>query len=350
MRQSYKNGIRLAAFLLLSAGMLLGLNQLFLYRDLSVWSTDSRVERYEELPEGSVEVLFLGSSNLMCGINPLQLWEETGIQGYNYCSRAQTFVFAYEYLRQALETQTPACVVLDAFSVFSEKSYCGAANSEVHFGLNMDNLSLSRKLDVMELIPSYGDRLTYLFPLLKNHNAYKTWEETEDETGRIFMGYCFLDKVKEFAPPVYTDAATPMDGPDQEYLMRIIRLCQERGIDLFVIKTPVAYSDEQHRVLNHTKQVCEENAVAFYDMAADYGEWGFDYRTDLMDFSHPTSTGAKKITARLGGILEERYDFSGSPARRYAGVWEEENARMKAFLEENAGKSGEGAGGIYGEG
>lgn len=323
--------MKLIVFLLLAAVLILELNRVFFYYDKTVWSTDNRVKSYRELPEDSVDVLFLGSSNLMSGLNPVQLWEETGIQSYNLCSRAQTFPFAYEYLKDALRTQTPKCVVLDAYSVFSDKWYNGLANSEFHFGINMDNLSLESKLDLLDPYVEKEERLSYIFPLLKNHNYYKTWENTEDVTDQIFMGYCFADSHEYFEAPVYTDMVTPMGETDTIYLTKIIELCQENNIDLYVIKTPVVYSDEEHSVLNGVKQLCEQYQVEFYDMTSDAADWGFNYNDDMLNFFHNNTTGAAKVTTRLGGILSERYDFSTSSTHQYSYVWQEEYDRMVAF-------------------
>ena len=331
MKQGMKNGIKLIVFLILAAVVILELNQVFLYRDKTVWSTDSRVKSYQELPENSIDVLFVGSSNLMSGVNPVQLWNETGIQSYNYCSRAQTFPFAYEYLKDALQPQSPQCVVLDAYSVFSDKWCYGLANSEFHFGINMDNLSLSSKMELLNTYVEKEDRLPYIFPLIKNHNYYKSWENTEDVTDQIFMGYCFADGVEYFEAPVYTDMVTMMEEADDIYLRKIIELCQESGIDLYVIKTPVVYPDEQHSLLNGVKMVCEEYGVEFYDMTSDAAEWGFDYHTDMINFFHNNTTGAAKVTTRIGEILNEKYDFSNSSTHQYSNVWSEEYDRMIAF-------------------
>lgn len=332
MKTGLKNFIKLATFLLIVLGILVYLNEVFLYKDKGIWSTDYRVKQYQELPEDSVEVLFLGSSNLMGGINPVQLWNETGIQAYDYCSRAQTFPFTYAYLQDALRTQKPKCVVIDAYSIFSDKDINNLINTDFHFSLNMDSLSVSAK---SELITNYiykKEWLSYYFPLFKNHNYFKTWENPEDETDEIFMGYCFAGGIEYYDTPQYTDNVAAMDEVDGIYLQKIIELCQEEEIDLFVIKTPVAYDDEEHQKLNAAKQMCEAYGVDFYDMSLDTSEWGFDFGSDMRDYFHVNASGAEKVTTRIGEILSGKYDFSNSETRQYAGVWAAEYERMNAFL------------------
>lgn len=336
MKTGLKNFIKLTTFLLIVLGILVYLNEVFLYKDKSIWSTDYRVKQYQALPENSVEVLFLGSSNLMGGINPVQLWNETGIQAYDYCSRAQTFPFTYAYLQDALRTQKPECVVIDAYSIFSDKDINNLINTDFHFGLNMDSLSISAK---SELITNYiykKEWLSYYFPLFKNHNYFKTWENPEDETDEIFMGYCFAGGIEYYETPQYTDNVAAMDEVDGIYLQKIIELCQAEEIDLFVIKTPVAYDDEEHQKLNAAKQMCEAYGVDFYDMSLDTAEWNFDFSSDMRDYFHVNASGAEKVTTRIGEILSKKYDFSNSDTRQHAGVWAAEYERMNAFLASQA--------------
>ena len=333
MKTSIKNISKLILFLLLVVGILLYLNQAFLYKDKSVWSTDERIRQYKELPENSIDVLFLGSSNLMSGVNPVQLWKETGIQSYAYCSRAQTFPFTYGYLKDALKTQKPTCVVIDAYSVFSDKDVNNLSNTDFHFSINMDNLSLTSRSDLITNYIRKKEWLSYYFPLFKNHNYFKTWDNPEDETDEIFMGFCFADGIEYYEEPVYSDKVGEMDEVDAIYLQKIIDLCKNHGIDLFVIKTPVAYTDEEHQKLNAAKQLCEEQGVAFYDMSMDASEWDFDFGEDMRDSFHINRSGASKATTRIGKLLTERYDFSNSTTHQYANVWEVEYERMLAFAE-----------------
>lgn len=334
MKRKIKNAVRFLIFTCLALLMILKLNDVFFYRDRSVWSTDSRVGTYKELPENSVDILFLGSSNIMSGIDPVQLWDETGLRSYNYCSRAQTFAFSYAYLQDALKTQSPRCVVLDAYSVLSYKECNGLTDTDFNFAVNMDNLSMASKMELLKKYVEKEEQLLYLFPLLKNHNYYRTWENTEDETDEIFLGFCFVDAVESFAPPVYSDAVRPMDETDRIYLEKIIDLCRQENIDLFVIKTPVACSDDRHSVLNDVWQMCRDQGVDYYDMTGNAQDWGFDYSSDMMDETHVNENGAWKVTSHLGKLLADKYGTPSDDSDPYRWIWENESKRMRSIKED----------------
>lgn len=311
-----------------------------MYQDTSIWSSDHRVKQYEQLPQNSLDVLFLGSSNIMSGINPLQLWNDTGIQSYAFSTRAQTFAFSYAFLQDALKTQSPKCIVLDAFSVLTSKPINGLINNDFHMSVNMDLLTMSTKTELLLNYVPYNEWIFYYFPLFKNHNFYKQTEEIPLETDRIFMGYCFEDTVRPYDTPQYSNLVTALDEVDSLYLEKIVRLCQQENIELIVIKTPFSLEDKSHQKVNAVKEFCELHNVAFYDMSLDAEHWGFDFETDMMDDIHLNSSGAEKATARMGDLLTEKYDFKVSANHQYANIWKQEFDRMVLFRQQMLTDSG----------
>ena len=230
-----------------------------------------------------------------------------------------------------METQKPKYVVVDAYSVFSEKASYGVSNTDFHFGINMDSLSMRAKTEILTNYVPKSEWPAYYFPLFKNHNYYKNWESPVDETEGIFMGYCFADSAEYFETPEYTDSVSPMGEADGTYLQKIIQLCRENSTELIVIKTPVVYTDEEHSVLNCVKQFCEAEDILFYDMSMDAEEWGFDFGADMLNYFHNNTTGAQKVTERIGALLTGLYDFSRSETHQYAEVWAFEYERMMAY-------------------
>lgn len=234
----------------------------------------------------------------------------------------------------ALKTQSPRCVVLDTYSVLSDKICNGLSDKEFHFGVNMDNLSLGSKMELLRKYVPRDERILYLFPLLKNHNYYQTWERPSDETDRIFMGFCFADTVEPYDAPVYSNFTQPMEETDRVYLEKIINLCRQEDIDLFLLRTPMICSDNRHSILNDVWQMCQDYNVDYYDMIDDAREWGFDYGSDMMDDAHVNRNGSAKVTARLGSILTDRYGSATEETVVYQWRWELESQRMELWEEE----------------
>ena len=65
-------------------------------------------------PANSIDVLTVGTSLAYAGINTNVLWEEYGIASYNLCSAEQPFWVSYYTIKEALKTQRPKLILLDA--------------------------------------------------------------------------------------------------------------------------------------------------------------------------------------------------------------------------------------------
>ena len=78
---------------------------------------------YYRQPRDTVDVLAVGTSIAYAGINTNVLWEEYGIAAYDLCSAEQPFWVTYYTLQEALKTQTPRVILLDAKPAMYTKDY-----------------------------------------------------------------------------------------------------------------------------------------------------------------------------------------------------------------------------------
>ena len=63
------------------------------------------MRNYYDLPEDTVDVLFLGSSHVGVNVSPNILWDEYGIAAYNCWGAIQPVWNTYYYLKECLKTQ-----------------------------------------------------------------------------------------------------------------------------------------------------------------------------------------------------------------------------------------------------
>ena len=71
-----------------------------------------------ELEENSVDVLFLGASQMYCGINAQKLTDEYGILSYDFGGGGQSLMISYYYLQEALKHQKPHLVCVEVCKLF----------------------------------------------------------------------------------------------------------------------------------------------------------------------------------------------------------------------------------------
>ena len=282
--------ILFAAFLF--GGVIL-LNKWLCFKDGSICSGDERVRTFQSMPENSVDVLIVGSSHVMCGMNPVIFWEQEGITAYNLATRAQTLPFSYLYLKEALKTQSPRYVIMDAYSVMDEKEQYGLINNEDHFNMNMGSLPFSMgKAELIEKYIPFRERIYYYIPFLRFHSRWKRALEMQPDNPGIFLGFCCgEDETEEnvsFEEPysLGREERAPLEAVDLEYLERIIELCRKEEIPLIFIKTPVNASKEQMGRFNELGDILEKEGIPFVNYMELYRETDFSYREDFRDRTH----------------------------------------------------------------
>ena len=119
-------------------------------------------------PEDSLDYLWLGSSYAYCDVNPAVIYDETGLTGYVLAGPEQTLSQTYWYLRQALETQRPSAVVLEASALHFAKyqNY-----TQVNVGSRPAGLN---KLGAVFTASEPELRTGLLFDLYFYHSRWKT--------------------------------------------------------------------------------------------------------------------------------------------------------------------------------
>ena len=115
-----KIAIKVIAFICLVAILLLLCNSVLRFKyDDGI----RQMEGFYDQEENSVDVLILGSSHAFCSFVPELLWEKHGYSSYIMGSAVQPLWISYYYLEEALKTQSPKVIVLEAYRFQEQKDY-----------------------------------------------------------------------------------------------------------------------------------------------------------------------------------------------------------------------------------
>lgn len=109
---------KIAAVLICLVLLLSLLTPVFVPKYGDTFGTTVVMDGFYELEDNSIDVLFLGSSQIMTAISPVQIYEKTGISSYNLGTEQQNMVLSYYLLKEALRFQTPQIVFWTCSSYF----------------------------------------------------------------------------------------------------------------------------------------------------------------------------------------------------------------------------------------
>lgn len=305
----------------------------------SALARDLGYETYFTSPE-DYDVLFLGTSHVMYGISPMDLWEDYGIVSFNWGSPTCSIPSIYWKLRNILDYAKPKLVVVDCLRAIEEdKTY---SVERIHEAFDAFDLSPTKYRAVMDLMDdeqkySKLDKYNVLFRLSAYHSRWDSLSEKD-------FSHKYVDtKGEEFgrsvAVPIeisHTDKKTEIT-PEMEgvnYLKKIIELCNEESVPILLTYLPYPIDESWKMEANMIYDLAEEynvNYINFTDLNV------VNYNIDFSDSdSHMNMSGDSKVTNYLGQYILENYDISDrSSDESISQKWNEDYEKYidyKAYL------------------
>ena len=296
-------------------------------------------EYYLEADKGREhQVLFLGDCEAYECFIPAIIWEEGGVTSFVRGSPAARIWQSYYHLLDVLRYERPEVVVLSVYAL------CHAeGESEAYNRLALDGMRLSKvKTDAIKASMSEGESfISYIFPLLRYHSR---WSRLSREDIDYFFatsvvshnGYLLRggkvapDKIQ--APEELFDYYLPSRAI--EYLDRIRKACENEGITLVLVKSPMAstayfwYDEWERQVIDYA----EKYRLDYYNLINNE-EIGIS-DSDYSDGVHLNFYGAEKTSRYFGRLIKERY-FNSARERDVATekIWQEK--LEKYYIERN---------------
>jgi len=293
----------------------------------------SMVDGFYDEPRQTLDVIYLGSSNAFYDINPLVIYDACGITGYVLGSGEQRIACSYYYLQEVLKRQSPRVVVLDCLSVYASDSPQEEQNRKAY---DYMPLSVEKVTSLKANIGEEESLVSYLFPLMRYHG--RVWElGRRDFTYLIsdkhypLKGYAYSDKRVENLPRLNMDVVLhkgiEINQENELYLSKIKELCEERGIQLFLIKTPnIEWGIYEHEGV---EALAKRLNVPFVDYNTFYSQLGISEEDCFLDGAHLNYKGAEKLSLDLGErvlSLMDEIPEHGEDTRR---AWDEDYAYYK---------------------
>ena len=281
---------------------------------------------YYRQPQDTVDVLVVGTSIGYAGVNTNVLWEEYGIAAYDLCSAEQPFWVTYYQLKEALKTQRPKVILLDAKPAIYTQDYGKKGRIILStYGI----LSPENRIGAIRAsLEDPGKLRDYLlmFPVL--HNGYSKIEPEmlafppdNGERGQNWKGFIEVDTVEQHSRPslVWNSVRRNINEREEEYVRKIFELAKQEGIPLFIVCMPNPDYANDHMYMNYLWSLAKEYGASGLEdeVGINYNDpklrFGLRYSSCFADWQHLNVKGSVIFSRRLGEDLKARYDL---PDRR----------------------------------
>ena len=289
---------------------------------------------------GSNDVVFIGDCEVYENFSPITLWEEYGITSYIRGSAQQLIWQSYYLMEETFQYETPKVMVFNVLSMKYDtpQSTGNQSQREAYNRMTLDGMRWSAskwnsiQASMTEEEKAWEGQWSYLFPLLRYHDR---WSELTSEDFTYWLsrdqvtdnGYLMQTAVRPLTAP---HAAPPLvdytlGETSWEYLDKMRLLCEEKGTQLVLIKTPALYPIWYDQWDKQVDAYAQEHGLLYINMLDYQEEMGIDWTSDTYDQGlHLNVFGAEKAAAWFGRILSEE---CGVPDRRgdsdLAALWAE---------------------------
>ena len=203
-------------------------------------STSSWIE-YRSLEENTVDVLFLGTSHSYFAVDPMYIYDKTGITSYVFGGPGLRMDLTYMNLEDALKTQKPEVVFLDMSAIQFDFQQTEGKCHKVLDQLPMSKSKIEYAFDdeSEEMKP-----LDVLFPFFRYHSRWSDLGKEDfkyilndlDETYIRGHYITYQYKVTEFH--FYEKVEYALTDRNWDYIKRMKELCDNNNIQLVLYKIP----------------------------------------------------------------------------------------------------------------
>ncbi|MBN2822955.1 MAG: hypothetical protein JXR33_07180 [Coriobacteriia bacterium] len=301
-----------------------------------LWTT------YRALPRDSVQVLFIGTSLIHANVNPVMIWEDSGIRSYALSGSEQSLPTTLEYLRQALCTQTPDVVVLDLQMLSLDNAILRENQKRANF--TMMPLGLPKIRGVISGSPA-GEWTGYLIPLEQFHSRWSELTRADFDphkwstlSANMFLGYRMTHRIEPQQPTTDRRALDEdVYAHNYRYISEICQLAEYAGAEVLLLVGPssrVNVHDEWIERLDRDMARDHPGAELLQSQLSTQ-TIGLDYATDYYDQWHLNTTGAEKYSVWLGRELAGSYTLSHPQLDTdLDAMWRAELIRYRQALED----------------
>ena len=272
---------------------------------------------------GTLDAVYIGSSNVHAFWEPAFGWDEYGIAVWNYSTDGVSQKGIKYYLTEAKKTQ-PQAVFLINLNVFKFKSV-EVRQQYIHrmvdyFPLSLNKIrmirTLSTRMDDLNPNAKQQNPLEYYFPIIRFHSRWdslKPWALGADDRDykSSFINNGYTHNVMDL-----TDSCRVIPGKGEvaESVLAVftdlLDYCDATGTRVLFVKVPQANTTEEARQMNTLESLAQGRGYPCLDLMEKAEEIGILPGTDYYNENHTNVHGSLKFSDYLGRYLVEQYGFT----------------------------------------
>ena len=279
-----------------------------------------------------IDVFFMGTSHVLDGVTPMELWRDYGLTSYNMATSSETLDMTEQILKLSTQTHKPKLAVIDVYYI-DKPDNLEWTYSYRHLFFDAVPFSPAKLRAVQALLPR-SEWLEFMMPFSLYHSR---WEELlSGQSTRLVDCEPFMMgsemRIGTCIPLPYTRTheMTADELPGEAALRRIVAYCRGNGIEPVLMALPAPVSEQEQMNMNRVQLLADELNVPFLNLFDE--DTGIVFETDCYDYlGHMNPDGAAKLTAFLGRWLTAHYDLTDHRTDAAYSAWYDRLDQYEAY-------------------
>ena len=317
------------------------------------------IRRYADMKEasGKADVLILGSSHVINGLNPVMMYEDMGIAAYNLGGHGSIIPVSYYELLLALRDFHPSLVVLDGYMMERDYHFLDVmtdeytdenrkdAVSQLHLCLDAFPPSRTKLHAVRDLVLDNGTRLRLLFPFMLYHNRWSSLSADDlvpagmsAQDNRLLgaqIRYGLDWRIAEHSMDTGEQNETISEG--ERYLQMILAACRERDIRLALTYLACNSTEADRRAAERLGVLAASEGLPYLNMLSDDPT---DMRTDYSDEGHLNLLGMVRATRAVEEFIVQNTPVPDRRGDDGYSLWQKRAEQYHLSLDERLLEAG----------
>ena len=288
-----------------------------------------RIKGFYLEQKDSVDVLFVGASEVYSGFSSPYAYSKYGFTSYPLATQSNTMFNYLACVKEAVRTQHPKLLVIEINGALYDNDTF--VNNDSSLRNVSDNLPLNAsKVELVKKIAT-SDEAEYYFPIIKYHSVWENFPEGVNWNLSIIMsklrGYNLLKGTKSkttifhYKNKIYNNELDnfneniPMEKEYEQALVELLEYCKNNDLNVLFTRFPHIIAknnlDRYQRSL-YAKEIIKEYGFDYIEFDDKFDEIGIDYKHDFYNIEHLNLYGQIKLTDYLSRYLIENYNLEKS--------------------------------------
>ena len=302
--------------------------------------------------KNTIDVLYVGNSNVYTGVSPLEIYDNIGITGYSASTPQQDMIGSFYIVKEFFKIQKPKVVMLDVGEIFTIREHF----TELGMRSEIDYMKSGlHKIDILNdecMNFSLSEKASYLFPIVRYHSRYDRLTEFDirklvQKSEISYKGYLYENKTEKYknrSKNNYNEYKKYEEEHNQSDILNIdlkipnyinekidllIQLCKENESELVLMMMPI--TDERAiEKSEFIKEYAKEKGVKYVDFNMEK-EDPINWETDTQDKGeHLNIKGAEKVGNYVSKFLKENFEIESKKDKKEYDSW---NKCLEAYNE-----------------